>query len=161
MIEGVGPFEVGGVNKRLRGQKGFGTAKGFREGLFRGYTKLAQKLGVTNVSLSGGAKEKDGIIIPTEIARYGNSQTTGWPTVIEEVNKQFIALGAGPEPTELATAIGIAFTGLFEKTQPSDYQWIAKHINEDGSLQRDAFYKELVAFNFDYRYIKLCTSKQR
>ena len=144
------PFEVGGVNKRLRGQKGFGTAKGFREGLFRGYTQLAQDLGLTKVSLSGGAKEKEGIVIPTEISRYGNSQTTGWPTVIEEVNKQFITLGADPEPTELATAIGTAFTGLFEKTQPSDYQWIAQYINEDGTLQRDAFYKELVAFSFDY-----------
>jgi hypothetical protein len=150
LIEGVGPFEVGGVNKRLRGQKGFGTAKGFREGLFKGYTKLAQDLGVTTVSLSGAAKEKEGVVIPTELARYGNSQTTGWPTVIEEVNQQFIALGADPDPSELASAIGVAFTGLFEKTQPSDYQWIAKHIKKDGTLQRDAFYKELVAFNFDY-----------
>lgn len=149
-IKGVGPFEVGGVNKRLRGQKGFGTAKGFREGLYKGYSQLAQDLGVTTVSLSGTAKEKEGINIPTEVARYGNSQTTGWPTVIEEVNKQFIALGADPEPSELATAIGVAFTGLFEKTSPSDYQWIAKYINKDGSLQRDEFYKELAAFNFDY-----------
>lgn len=150
LIEGEGPFEVGGVNKRLRGQRGFGTAKGFREGLFKGYTQLARDLGLTKVSLSGGAKEKDGIVIPTEISRYGNSQTTGWPTVIEEVNKQFIALGADPKPTELATAIGTAFTGLFENTESSDYQWIAKYINEDGSLQRDAFYKELVAYSFDY-----------
>lgn len=150
LIEGEGPFEVGGVNKRLRGQRGFGTAKGFREGLFKGYTQLAQDLGLTKVSLSGGAKEKDGIIIPTEISRYGNSQTTGWPTVIEEVNKQFIALGGSPEPSELAKAIGTAFTGLFENTESSDYQWIAKYINEDGSLQRDAFYKELVAYSFDY-----------
>jgi len=150
LIEGEGPFEVGGVNKRLRGQKGFGTAKGFREGLFKGYSDLALKLNVTKVSLSGGAKEKEGVVIPTEISRYGNSQTTGWPTVIEEVNKQFIALGADPEPTELATAIGTAFTGLFENTESSDYQWIAKYINKDGSLQRDAFYKELVAYSFDY-----------
>jgi len=150
LIEGKGPFEVGGVNKRLRGQRGFGTAKGFREGLFKGYSDLALKLNVTKVSLSGGAKEKEGVVIPTEISRYGNSQTTGWPTVIEEVNKQFIALGADPEPTELATAIGTAFTGLFENTESSDYQWIAKYINKDGSLQRDAFYKELVAYSFDY-----------
>jgi len=150
MIEGVGPFEVGGVNKRLRGQKGFGTAKGFRAGLFKGYSDLALKLNVGTVSLSGGAKQKEGVAIPTEISRYGNSQTTGWPTVIEEVNKQFIALGADPEPTELATAIGTAFAGLFENTESSDYQWIAKYINKDGSLQRDAFYKELVAYSFDY-----------
>jgi len=150
LIEGKGPFEVGGVNKRLRGQRGFGTAKGFREGLFKGYSDLALKLNVTKVSLSGGAKEKEGVVIPTEISRYGNSQTTGWPTVIEEVNKQFIALGADPEPIELATAIGTAFAGLFENTESSDYQWIAKYINKDGSLQRDAFYKELVAYSFDY-----------
>lgn len=150
VIKGVGPFEVGGVNKRLRGQRGFGTAKGFRAGLFKGYSDLARKLNVETVSLSGGAKEKEGVTIPTEISRYGNSQTTGWPTVIEEVNKQFIALGADPEPTELATAIGTAFTGLFENTESSNYEWIAKYINKDGSLQRDAFYKELVAFSFDY-----------
>ena len=150
LIEGEGPFEVGGVNKRLRGQRGFGTAKGFRAGLFEGYSALAQKLNVGTVSLSGGAKQKEGVAIPTQISRYGNSQTTGWPTVIEEVNKQFIELGADPEPAELATAIGTAFTGLFENTEPSDYQWIAKHINEDGSLQREGFYRELVAFNFDY-----------
>ncbi len=29
LVVGGKPFEVGGVNKRLRGQKGFGTAKGF------------------------------------------------------------------------------------------------------------------------------------
>jgi hypothetical protein len=144
------PFEVGGVNKRLRGQKGFGTAKGFREGLLKGYTALANDLGLGTILLSGGAKEKEGVKIPTEVSRYGNSQTTGWPTVIEEVNKQFFDLGASPDPQELAQAIGRAFVGLFEKTSITDYNWIAKYINEDGSLQREGFYKELVAFNFDY-----------
>jgi len=150
LVVGGKPFEVGGVNKRLRGQKGFGTAKGFREGLYKGYMALATKLGLGTTSLSGTAKQKPGIKVPTETARYGNSQTTGWPTVIEEVNKQFIDLGGEPSNEELAQAIGRGFMGLFEKTTATDYSWIAKYIKKDGSLDRAGFYKELVSFSFDY-----------
>jgi hypothetical protein len=146
------PYEVKGNGARLKGQRGFGSPKAARAGFKYGYSELARSLGIQNVSLSGGAKVPENTLtIPEDDKRYGSSQETGWISVIEDLNKQLLQLTEGNvEKIELARAAGEGFCGILEKLSATDFDWIAKHIKNDGTLDRVSFYKEYAAVSFDY-----------
>ena len=146
------PYEVKGLGARLKGQRGYGSPKAARAGFKKGYTELATSLGIQTVLLAGGAKVPDNtIVIPEEDSRYGSSQDSGWISVIEDLNKQLLQLRDGDvDKIELALAAGEGFCGIFEKLQPSNFNWIAKHINNDGTIDRVPFYREYAVLSFDY-----------
>lgn len=136
------PFEVGGFKKRLRAQGGLGSPEEAQEGFKEGYRKLAQ--------------EKD---LPTfkvieDNGRYGSSRKDGWITAIEEMNKQLIELTKDDNPVtkeELITAMSGGFgKALTERQSPSDWMWIKKHLNDDGTLNQTPFLVDFACYYLDY-----------
>lgn len=143
------PFEVKGFSARLKGQKGFGSARAVRNGFQAGYNNLLKELGIGDVSLSGGAKKSGaGIEVPKDQGAYSSGN---WITTLETLNMSIVAqtdddmLGA-----DLAKAIATGFIGTYENATVNDFAWIESHINRDGSINRSGFIRRLAEFAFDY-----------
>jgi hypothetical protein len=154
------PFEVGGFNKRLRAQGGLGTAEEAQEGFKQGYRKLAEDKGLllsTFVSPSGTAKPASGptFEVVEDNARYGSSRKEGWMSALEDMNKQLIELTKDTDDPvtkeELITAMSMGFgKALINRTSPSDWMWIKKHLKDDGTLNQRSFLIDFACYYLDY-----------
>lgn len=154
------PFEVGGFNKRLRAQGGLGTAEEAQEGFKQGYRKLAEDknlLSSTFVSPSGTAKPASGgtFKVVEDNDRYGSHRQKGWMSALEEMNKQLIELTKDTDDPvtkdELITAMSAGFgKALINRSSPSDWMWIKKHLRDDGTLNQRSFLVDFACYYLDY-----------
>lgn len=135
------PFEVGGIGKRLKGQKGFGGPNDIRAKFISEYEKLAEKY-----NQSG--------IVPTDDNRWGTSKSKGWLATIQEIQSKL----ANENPNlkkEFADTLGASLTGLYQLAKPSEISnWVEPFINDDGTIDTDGFNRELMVRNMQY-YIDL------
>tara|TARA_R110000868_G_scaffold107649_2_gene294439 strand:- start:2030 stop:3424 length:1395 start_codon:yes stop_codon:yes gene_type:complete len=152
-------FEVGGFNKRLRSQKGLGTAEDVQEGFKAGYRTLAESKNLimsTFVSPSGGAKPATSptFKVIEDNARYGSSMDVGWITALQDMNKQLIELTKDEDPVtkeELITAMAAGFSrGLIEKKSPNDWMWIKNFLKDDGTFSIRPFLIDFACVYLDY-----------
>jgi len=136
--------ELGGFNKRLRSQKGLGSSMEVQKGIQRAYRDFAESLGIG-----------DRFTPITENARYGNSLKSGWLPTMEEMNAQIIELTKGDVTNalisaDLPRAIGEGLSKGLTNTSDSDWNWIGKSLNDDGTFNRKPFIVDYACFYLDY-----------
>jgi len=151
------PCEVGGLNKRLTGQKGVNNPVTVQKAFVDNYTAFAKdkNLLVDFVSLSGGAKASPNTFqVLTGDANWAISQQTGWFQTVGTMNKQLIELTKDSDnPVTKQELVDLLVSCLqvgFTKPAPRPWNWVDQYMNEDGTLQFKEFFTEFAVFYFDY-----------
>ena len=143
-IDGM-PFEVGGIGKRLKGQRGFGGANDIRKGFISEYNSLLENLDIT----------EDIIKVPTEANRWGTKKGAGWLHTIQEIQSKIVDHMPDESKSRLrnmfANTLAESFTYLFQNASSNDiFKWIYPLLNDDGTLQTEKFKQEFMIQNILY-----------
>ena len=160
------PCEVGGLNKRLTGQKGVNNPVMVQKAFVDNYTAFAKDkdLLVNFVSISGGAKTSPNTFhVLTGDTNWAISQQTGWFQTVGTMNKQLIELTKDSDnPVTKQELVDLLVSCLevgFTKPAPRPWSWVDQYMNEDGTLQFKEFFTEFAVFYFDY-YLSVESEKR-
>jgi len=160
------PCEVGGLGKRLTGQKGVNHPSMVQKAFVDNYKEFAASRGllVDFVSVSGGAKPApNSFHVFTGNKNYAVSQDSGWFVTAGKMNKELIELTKDSDDPitkqEVADLLAKCLAAGFTEEPPRSWDWVGQYMNNDGTLQIKEFLKEFAVFYFDY-YLSVESEKR-
>ena len=151
------PCEVGGLNKRLTGQKGVNHPSMVQKAFVEKYRAFAEDKGllVDFVSISGGAKKaSNSFDLLTGDENWAISQKTGWFQTVGVMNQQLIEITKDSDnPVTKQELVDLLVSCLevgFTQKASKPWSWVSQYMNENGTLQFKGFFTEFSVFYFDY-----------
>jgi len=137
------PCEVGGLNKRLTGQKGVNHPSMVQKAFVEKYKAFAEDKGAS-----------DSFDLLTGDENWAISQKTGWFQTVGIMNQQLIEITKDSNnPVTKQELVDLLVSCLevgFTQKASKPWSWVSQYMNGDGTLQFKGFFTEFSVFYFDY-----------